>query len=978
MEPSAWVSPTERPEFKAWFKNSLVVDANGAPLTVYHGTRAAFESFDRLRSTAWRSPSMDTVGVWFSSEPERAATYSGGEGHNVVPVYLSIQNPKVYPTFGQFLDEMHFAAGRDPKTQNPKGLGSAEELRAQLMAQGYDGIRFARTNVAELNTLIQEHQDAVRRAKDDEYRVDRRDRAPYTMKRERLEQSLADLRTQARPFGDSLEFDGHDVWVALSPEQIRFALSPFGPELRAEMSPLLMRNVSQEMTPNQDNSGVALAVVSPPLVPALPKEREYTPAIVECWARIGYSKFSMPVETYPWGGRSFHIAWRIVVSNYIEPEDVLRAVWVREQAMRETPDSPGKWDARDSGMSVIGDLLRERSGGRWQDEISELAAKLPSLMEYMDKEWGEETRAFAAQRRRAGIQVVSDETVGQLKGAAMDSHDQGLPVSLAKEAAEDIEATTPAAPDRNDSVVYVEPGQMAAFQKRLDSLNKKAVAFGLDPIKIVSTEDALFHWRADEPFDRDGDRLWNWLLPVPAGMKPEHPVMLKRIAIEYPVVKLGGWQVVGKLEAVEGGNLTFSATTDAGDRAELARRAEHPIDCDHCATKRRRKDGFLLRHADAGTYKEVGSTCLEDFTGIDPARALFLAKMAALVGGAEADLEEFAAAGRSNCFSTQMFMARVSFAAKRYGFISATRARESGGVPTYQEAADLEFEMRRRPDLRRDYCAEAQEHWERAGRVLAWVGAKAIETDFDRNVKLLLSADTISMDRKHLAFAAAALAMYDRAMVANALANARPSAHVGAPGEKMKAAVFVERVVPIDTGYGAAFLVLLADDKGNKLKWKTGACPDSLRRGAGQKFEVAFKVKGHDNYNGAAQTSITHLKVLNEPEAALAPAVSIYTVSAFRHAGNDMGDFSEPVHSHKSLDAQSLAAVAAELAIESLVIEGEYQCLASPEDDTGARYSLHVHHVDGHEPDAQAWEALCALLQVQPVNVRAELPACET
>lgn len=169
------------------------------------------------------------------------------------------------------------------------------------------------------------------------------------------------------------------------------------------------------MTISNSAGGATLSLVEAPVETALPKERAYTRAIAISWSRIGYSQFLDPVEAYPWGGRSHHIAWRIVVSNYIEPEDVLRAVWVRELAVRANPDGPGKWDARDAGMWVIGDLLRARSKGRWQDEISELAAKLPSLVDYMDQEWGEATRAMLASRRRDGMHAVlfTDEGAGE-------------------------------------------------------------------------------------------------------------------------------------------------------------------------------------------------------------------------------------------------------------------------------------------------------------------------------------------------------------------------------------------------------------------------------------------------------------------------------------------------------------------------------------------------------------------------------------
>jgi hypothetical protein len=148
----------------------------------------------------------------------------------------------------------------------------------------------------------------------------------------------------------------------------------------------------------------ALKVVTPAnQVPELPKERDYTPTLLECWRQIGFYAFDMPVETYPWSGRSQHAARRIVFSKYIEPEDVLSAVWVEERAKRDDPD----WRLKEPGMSYISALMRERSGNRWMEEMADLVAKLPTLIAYMDKEWGEETRAVLAHERRSNMQVVN-------------------------------------------------------------------------------------------------------------------------------------------------------------------------------------------------------------------------------------------------------------------------------------------------------------------------------------------------------------------------------------------------------------------------------------------------------------------------------------------------------------------------------------------------------------------------------------------
>lgn len=80
-------------EFKEWFGDSKVVDANGKPLVVYHGTSANFSEFD-----------TSDFGSWFAVDPSTAAEYTHKGQHDyedaaekIVPVYLSVENPFYIP-----------------------------------------------------------------------------------------------------------------------------------------------------------------------------------------------------------------------------------------------------------------------------------------------------------------------------------------------------------------------------------------------------------------------------------------------------------------------------------------------------------------------------------------------------------------------------------------------------------------------------------------------------------------------------------------------------------------------------------------------------------------------------------------------------------------------------------------------------------------------------------------------------------------
>ncbi len=98
-DPAPKVRPTDTPEFKRWFGDSKVVDADGKPLVVYHGTASDISVFDISRSgESTNNTGFYGQGAYFTEDIEDATGYAawaerGEGGRNLIPAYLSIRNP---------------------------------------------------------------------------------------------------------------------------------------------------------------------------------------------------------------------------------------------------------------------------------------------------------------------------------------------------------------------------------------------------------------------------------------------------------------------------------------------------------------------------------------------------------------------------------------------------------------------------------------------------------------------------------------------------------------------------------------------------------------------------------------------------------------------------------------------------------------------------------------------------------------------
>ena len=83
----------DSPYFKKWFGKSKVVDENGEPLVVYHGSKADFTEFKRSKGGEFGS------GMYFSDNIDSAkmfGSFQKGDSEVVTnPVYLTLKNPLI-------------------------------------------------------------------------------------------------------------------------------------------------------------------------------------------------------------------------------------------------------------------------------------------------------------------------------------------------------------------------------------------------------------------------------------------------------------------------------------------------------------------------------------------------------------------------------------------------------------------------------------------------------------------------------------------------------------------------------------------------------------------------------------------------------------------------------------------------------------------------------------------------------------------
>jgi hypothetical protein len=147
----------------------------------------------------------------------------------------------------------------------------------------------------------------------------------------------------------------------------------------------------------------------------------------------------------------------------------------------------------------------------------------------------------------------------------------------------------------------------------LGKLNKRAEKLGLEPLTFR-------HVGID------------WDQVVSALLGEMQSAELHLFEVEMRLLKVEGWRFIGALELIKDGKGREEVLVNSLGGFEIPedmRHFENARVCDHCQCNRLRKATFVIEHEE-GEIKKVGSTCLEDFLGVNDPNKLI--KQAQLLG----------------------------------------------------------------------------------------------------------------------------------------------------------------------------------------------------------------------------------------------------------------------------------------------------------------------------------------------------------
>jgi hypothetical protein len=163
------------------------------------------------------------------------------------------------------------------------------------------------------------------------------------------------------------------------------------------------------------------------------------------------------------------------------------------------------------------------------------------------------------------------------------------------------------------------------------------------------------------------------------------------ISISGPKPVLDGWEFVATLQHLcdDQGVAVNILRVRPDFNAKLPEKFKNveSYNCDHCHQIRARNDTYVVHNSTSSEWKQIGSSCLKDFTGgNDPRQILFVLEFFL---EAESELNEnfdeddFGSDGNMGLhWALREFLATTAAVIRQEGWMSKSKAGETGKVPT--------------------------------------------------------------------------------------------------------------------------------------------------------------------------------------------------------------------------------------------------------------------------------------------------------
>lgn len=385
--------------------------------------------------------------------------------------------------------------------------------------------------------------------------------------------------------------------------------------------------------------------------------------------------------------------------------------------------------------------------------------------------------------------------------------------------------------------------QVEEVTKRLDRMAKKAARYGIPFSYTVGEEHPV--QIAVQKYDDVNHHLYTDKVVTVAGVDFDLDC--------EELIRASGWKVLAHIEHGDLGNIVTGIGCDSIKNEWYMA----PARCDHCNTNRKRTVTFIVENEN-GEQKQVGKSCLKEYTGISPDTAIMWAELRGFFP--EMEIRDgwtgFASALMDET-KTVLAYAYDSIKKDGYGRRDSSHSTFGAVLESLRKGPDPSKEGMEAAEKMIDWLKDVGDRFDREDSTV-WKEAG----DLERNcVPFARSGFVKRQQIGRLCYIPVAYSKHVQHLMETerkreARKKEKDSEYVGKIGERIKfVATTVTELASWDTQYGRTFLYKMTDEAGNVFIWFASGCYET-----GIDIEVTGTVKDHNEREGVKQTILTRCK----------------------------------------------------------------------------------------------------------------------
>lgn len=323
---------------------------------------------------------------------------------------------------------------------------------------------------------------------------------------------------------------------------------------------------------------------------------------------------------------------------------------------------------------------------------------------------------------------------------------------------------------------------------------------------------------------------------------------------------INGWQFVAEVDHTEKGNIIQGFSN-----VEIPERYYNSdCYCEHCKTIRRRNNTYIVRKVGTDEFKQVGKTCLLDYTHGLSAESVanYMSYFSAVEDAQCFSSEEFARF--TNYISRDEFLKYVAETVRCFGYEKGKTGYRAEEIYEFKNGklscVNYKYKRQLENELEKvGFNANREENKKMISDALAWVEKQDESNNYMHNLRTACALDYVKS--VHYNLLASLFPAYNRdleykAKIEREKEAEKSSEYVGKIKDRITVDVVDCKVVTsYYTEFGITKIYKMCDASGNVYVWKT---TNEIER---EKFTITGTVKDHKEFRGVKQTELTRCRV---------------------------------------------------------------------------------------------------------------------